>query len=396
MRRRLALAGTVLLTVTAGGGVATGAQGPGAARQDTWHSRQAGVSVAAQEAGREGQGIVVAVLDTWIDVTHPDLEGRALGGAECLDGVCRTGMTRDACDHGTHVAGTVASTSYGTAPGSTVLPVQVLRLDDTSGECVGSPDDVAAGIRFAVSKGARVINLSLGEGTSGDDRALPEAVRAAATAGVLVVLSAGNDGASVPDRYGDQALVVAATASDGGIAAYSERGEGIDLAAPGGDAVDDVCTPDSCITSLFPEDRYAVAAGTSMAAPMVSGASALLLAQRPDRTRRDVIDLLVGTARPMDAAGDGLLDVSAALGVTSASPRSTGAVPLAQVAPTQPPGLTSPVVPLPTRSPLPGPVLLASAQQDPEELPAGLVVGALLVVLAAGTATAVQAAAARR
>ena len=212
--------------------------------QPTWHAEQAGVPD-ARSAGRGGEGIVVAVLDSWVDGAHPDLSGRVLPGADCLRGTCIPGPAgADRCDHGTHVSGTVAATSFGVAPRATVLPVRVLAYDPASGECVGQPDDVAAGIRWAITHGARILNLSLGPDVPGLSRstAIPAAVDEAAQAGVVVVFSAGNASLPVTDSYDGNALIVAATGPSGALASYSQRGAGVDLAAPGGDPV----TPDVC------------------------------------------------------------------------------------------------------------------------------------------------------
>ena len=274
---------------------------------------------AARPAGRSGTDVVVAVLDSWVDRTHPDFEGRVLPGADCLGGTCKDGpAVPDKCDHGTHVAGTLASSSYGVAPRASILPVRVLSYDPGSGGCIGQPDDVAAGIRWAVGHGARILNLSLGPEVPGltASSSIPAAVREAAAAGAVVVFSAGNDGSPVTDSYGGDALVVAATGRSGQLASYSQRGLGVDLAAPGGDPTNrDVCTAADCITSLYPGNRYAVAAGTSMAAPHVSGIAALLLGQDPARTRTQIRERLVSTAHPLAGAGAGLVDASAALGV---------------------------------------------------------------------------------
>lgn len=398
MRSRWAVLLTGALLLAFGG--TAGAQEPATARQDTWNARQAGLTVLAQDAGRGGRGVTVAVLDTWVDVSHPDFEGRAQSGADCVAGLCRAGQTRDACDHGTHVAGTVASSSYGAAPEATVLPIRVLRFDEASDECIGEPEDVAAGIRYALARGARVINLSLGADTTGtDDGPLAEAVGAAAAAGAVVVLSAGNGAVPVADGYGSEALVVAATTANGSLPAYSQRGGGVDLAAPGGDAVDGTCSESTCVTSLFPSGGYAVAAGTSMSAPMVSGVAALLLAQRPSRSGGDVTELLLGTTRSSDGGGAGLLDASAALGVTPTVPRPAatpvppaGVVPLALVPPQTQRGPAPPGASLPPSSPQlrPDPVSLGpvtTVQNDLDPVPLGLGVGALLLILAAGTAT---------
>ena len=118
-----------------------------------------------------------------------------------------------------------------------MLPVRVLAFDPATGDCLGDPDDVAAGVRWAVAQGARVLNLSLGPDVPGltSSSALPAAVSEAAEAGALVVFSAGNARLPVSDDYAGAALVVAATGRDGRLASYSQRSVGVDLAAPGGD-----------------------------------------------------------------------------------------------------------------------------------------------------------------
>ena len=329
--------------------LAAPAQAAGVTPQRTWNFDQVHVPT-ARAAGHSGAGVVVAILDSWVDGAHQDFEGRVLPGADCVGGTCKDGpASRDQCDHGTHVAGTVAASSYGVAPRAHILPVRVLSYDATSGGCVGQPDDVAAGIRWAVAHGARVLNLSLGPEVPGltASSTIPAAVKEAAAAGAVVVFSAGNSGLPVAESYGADALVVAATGRSGQLASYSQRGTEVDIAAPGGDpAVKDSCDERDCITSLYPGNRYAVAAGTSMAAPHVSGIAALLLGQQPGRTREQVRDRLLSTAHPLAGAGAGLVDAAAALRDTglrvttpqaaSVPPRQTAQPPRAG-RPTRPP-----------------------------------------------------------
>lgn len=361
------LAGALLLP-------ALPAHAAGTPPQRTWHADQARVPD-AREVGRNGRGVVVAVLDSWVDRAHKDFEGRVLAGADCLGGVCVPGpATADQCDHGTHVAGTIAASSFGVAPQATVLPVRVLAYDPSSGECVGRPDDVTAGIRWAVRNGARVLNLSLGPDVPGlsTSSSIPTAVAEAARAGVVVVFSAGNASLPVTDSYGGSAIIVAATARSGQLASYSQRGAGVDLAAPGGDpSTPDVCSQADCVTSLFPGNRYSVAAGTSMAAPHVSGVAGLLFGQNPRRPREDVFDRMLSTARPLADAGRGLVDARAALGVSDAPPTTRARATRAPepVAPPPPPERTvlPPAAPSPasvTTAPLP-PSLSPSPQVPP-------------------------------
>ena len=366
------------------------AQAAGAAReQDSWSTDQARVP-AARAAGLDGEGVVVAVLDTWVDRTHPDFQGRVLEGADCIGGTCRAGQRTDSCDHGTHVAGTVAATSYGVAPRARVLPVRVLALEKASGDCVGRPQDVAAGIRWAVVQGAQVVNLSLGADAQrvATDSAIPQAVDAAAEAGALVVFSAGDDDLPVADTYGGRALVVAATGPDGQLASYSQHGRGISPAAPGGDPeVPGSCTQQDCVTSLYPKGGYAVAAGTSMAAPLVSGVAALLLGQDPTRTPRQLARRLLSTARPLAEAGAGTVDAAAALGLRRAVRASSPTPAPLRAAASEPP----PASPLPS-SAAPRPVAEPVALEQPAApaLPAGLeaLAGGLVLAGAGGVPTA--------
>ena len=409
-----ALCGALLTVLTA-----TAAWAAGTAPQRTWNFDQVHVP-AARPDGRSGAGVTVAVLDSWVDAAHKDFEGRVLPGADCLGGTCRAGAaTPDKCDHGTHVAGTVAASSFGVAPKARILPVRVLKYDEASGNCIGQPDDVAAGIRWAVSQGAKVLNLSLGPDVPGlsQSSSIPVAVSEAAAAGVVVVFSAGNNSLPVTDSYGGDALIVAATGRSGGLASYSQRGTGVDLAAPGGDPkTKDVCNQSECITSLYPANRYAVAAGTSMAAPHVSGIAALLLGQNPARPREDVFDRLRSTAHPLAGAGSGLVDAAAALGVRSETtrPQSSSApqpVPVASSSPRPTPAAPSPAAPSPVATPTliaapsPSPVVVPSAasssppptdapsssglsEQTEDEVPAGLAAVAGALVLAGGTSVA--------
>ena len=388
----------------------------GTAPQRTWNFDQVHVP-SARPAGRSGAGVTVAVLDSWVDASHRDFEGRVLAGADCVGGTCHPGpASPDQCDHGTHVAGTVASSSFGVAPKARILPVRVLTYDAKSGNCVGQPDDVAAGIRWATAHGARILNLSLGPDVPGlaSSTAIPTAVSEAASQGAVVIFSAGNSSAPVANTYGSDAIVIAATSRAGGLASYSQRGTGVDLAAPGGDPkTKDTCTQSDCITSLYPGNRYAVAAGTSMAAPHVSGIAALLLGQDPARTRDQVISRLEDTARPLAQAGHGVVDAAAALGVPATTPRASAKptpVPVVRPShsaapqPTPSPSATakpsaspSPVTPTPSPH---GPVVASSPLTMPSEpkavtrnehdhipLPLSLLATGLVVAAAASVAT---------
>ena len=381
--------------------------------QRTWAGSQIHL-YDAFAAGYSGKGVTVAVLDGWIDPTHPDYSARVVGSADCTSGTCSTRVVRDACgqNHGTHVAGTAVSSSYGVARGARLLAVKVLA-DDGSGDCAGDPADVAAGIRWAVAHGADVLNLSLGPDVPGSSSSgpIPTAVREAARAGAVVVFSAGNANLPVAQSYDDDALVVAATGPGGALASYSQHGSGVSVAAPGGQPTgSDQCSPETCITSTYPDAQYAVAAGTSMAAPHVAGLAALLREAHPSWTRQQVEDRIRATAVPLSGAGSGRVDAKAALGIRNrtassaptrkaAPPRRTqprAATTQAPVTIAAPPSASAPAAPLTaaprplaTRDPAPAaavpqPVTTAEApatrptRRDVIPIPLAAVAGALV------------------
>lgn len=213
----------------------------------------------------QGRGIKVAVIDTGVDCTHPDLQCDFSKGANILE---PGADPMDDNEHGTHVSGTIAGRGnggglLGVAPQATIIPVKVLNKD---GE--GSLSDIVKGINWATKAGVDVINMSLGGDTG--SAALERAVKKALAAGVVVVAAAGNSGPN-PDTVGypgGYAGVIAVAASDSGdkVAKFSSRGEAVAVIAPGVD-----------IKSTVPGGGYATESGTSMASPHVAGLAALAL-----------------------------------------------------------------------------------------------------------------------
>lgn len=289
-----------------------------------WHlqRRAAGLFSANWEPvnGTEatGQGVTVAVLDTGVTESA---EIRTIQGYDFIDG------DTDASDpngHGTHVAGTIAQTTgnglgvAGVAPRASVLPVRVL---DAAG--AGTAAQLLSGMSFAVSRGADVLNLSLGGGEA--DPALCDAVTGATRAGSVVVAAAGNEAAPVAFPAAcPGAVAVSASTLDGRLASYSNRGPEITLAAPGGDVAADANRdgyPDGILQfSVFDQQPgFYFLAGTSMAAPHVAGAAALVRQLRPGLPPAEVATVLTETALdlgptgPDSSFGAGLLDVAAAI-----------------------------------------------------------------------------------
>lgn len=293
---------------------------------------QPGAAIGAPDAWRltRGAGSVVAILDTGVLASHPDLVGQLWtnpgevagngkdddrdGFVDDVHGVDLVNGDGDPADdegHGTHIAGIVAAKAdgegtVGLAPEARIMPVKV--LDARRG---GNADTVAEGVLYAVSHGADVINVSInGAGTSSS---LRSAIRDAGAAGVTVVASAGNDGGdlglipSYPASYPDAGLLaVAATKGDNLLAGFSNFGRGVELAAPG-----------VGILSTSSTDGYELRDGTSMAAPFVAAAVALLHSARPDLPGVQLEAALEDTAlRPSNLLGKvsaGALDVAAAL-----------------------------------------------------------------------------------
>nr|WP_306672428.1 S8 family serine peptidase [Geothrix fuzhouensis] len=241
--------------------------------------------------GADGQGIRVAVIDTGIDYTHPDLGGgfgpgfKVIGGYDFING---DGDPMDDNGHGTHVAGIVAASGIikGVAPGAKLLAYKVLGASGS-----GSQSTIIEGIDRAVDPdqdpgtddGAQVINLSLG-GTGDPDDAVSQVVDIAVNAGVVCVVAAGNSGSNYSTigspACAREALTVGASDNQDLMAYFSSRGPSQpDLAIK-----PDLTAPGVSIRSTWPGGGYQVESGTSMAAPHVAGAVALLLQLHPTWT----------------------------------------------------------------------------------------------------------------
>lgn len=251
-----------------------GADAAGCA-DDTAQVRPSGVDAAGKSRkGGTGAGIKVAVVDTGIDLDHPDLH--------VVDLVDVTGTTGGDDDngHGTHVAGTIAALDdeigvVGVAPDVELYGVKVL---DSSG--AGDYLDVAIGIDEAISLGVDVINLSI-SGTR-DSPAVRAQVRAAKAAGIIQVAAAGNMAGPVdrsfPAAWAGDVITVSAWDVDGDRwAPFSNYGPEIDVAAGGME-----------ICSTFPDGEWHRESGTSQAAPVVSGLVALTLELHPGSTFNEV------------------------------------------------------------------------------------------------------------
>lgn len=208
-----------------------------------------------------GGNVRVAVLDTGVDDTHPDLAGTLVSKYNFIND---TSTAVDGHGHGTHVAGTVLALQNGSGMQGASYEAKVLAGKVLADDGVGYLSDVVEGINWAVAGGAKIVNLSLG--TTYDSKLLEDTVNQAASRGVIVVAAAGNTGGTMlyPAAY-SSVLSVGATDSNNNLASFSARGA-------------TVVAPGVGITSTLPGNRYASWSGTSMAAPHVSAAAALLIA----------------------------------------------------------------------------------------------------------------------
>ena len=245
--------------------------------------------------------IVVAVVDTGVDPSHPDLAGAVDAGYDFVD------ADDDALDlpgfgHGTAVAGVVAARAnnglggIGTCFGCHVMPLRVIGLDG-----IARNVDTAAAIDYAVDHGAAVVNASInGERFS---QRLREAIVRARAAGVLVVAAAGNEANAEP-RYPaafPEAISVTSATTDGRLATFASYGEWVKFAAPD-------CAP---VTALGGGSD--VACATSVSTPLVAGVVGLLRARAPFASADELEAALASTARPVPGTRYGLVDAAAAL-----------------------------------------------------------------------------------
>jgi len=250
-----------------------------------WGISRSGCSRAYSEAGWDGDGIRVAILDTGIDLDHPDLN--VAGGATFVSG---TTTPDDDNGHGTHVAGTVAALANGSGVIGCAPAVELYAVKVLNSQGSGWTSDLVAGIDWAVSNGMDIINMSLGCATSSS--ALEQACNSAYSAGVLLVAAAGNEGTSngtgnnvlYPARY-DSCIAVAAIGSNNLRASFSSTGPAVELAAPGVN-----------VYSTARGGSYTTMSGTSMAAPHVSGLAAQIWASSPSLTNAQVRGILTSTA----------------------------------------------------------------------------------------------------
>ncbi len=296
-----------------------------------WALRKVG-ALCAWDRTTGSAEVIVAVVDSGVDPTHPDLVDRLR--TDGYDFVDNDSDPRDENGHGTHVAGIVAAVLNnnegvaGLAPGVTILPVRVM---DARGR--GSDRAIARGIRFSADRGAKVINLSLGATLTlnADEPSVlvNDAIVYAQQQGALVVVAAGNDAVPLPNAIAvdnPDVLVVAATDERDRKAPFSNSGPWVAVSAPGVNILSTMPTYEVFLTSdwLPPDERfrrnYDYMSGTSQATPYVSALAALLFSANPDWSPAQVAEIIRSNAtnirdlNPRFELGTGRIDACKSFG----------------------------------------------------------------------------------
>jgi thermitase len=270
-------------------------------------------AIQTEEGWRLSQGnenVVIAVIDSGVDLDHPDLVHRLKKGYNVL---ANNDLPEDDNGHGTHVAGIIASETNnregvaGITWFNHIMPIKALNS-----EGYGSSFDVAKGIIWAVDHGARIINLSLGNYQPSE--LLQEAVRYAYERGVVIIAASGNDNSSQPSYPAayHEVLSVGAINPDGSRAEFSNYGNYLDVVAPG-----------TGIPSTFVHHRYAALSGTSMAAPHVTALAGLILSLNPELSNIEVMNIInrstvdLGTPGNDPFFGNGLINIYNAMQLAS-------------------------------------------------------------------------------
>jgi thermitase len=291
--------------------------------------------------------VVIGVVDSGIDATHPDLAGKVDAMADCVGGTCKEGSARDVDGHGTAVAGIAAAKANNGAGIAGVAPDAHLVVAKALGDKgSGDIEDINNAIAWVVDHGARVVNLSLGDpdlslvarlGTP-----LRPGIEYAWSRGAIPVLAAGNyEGLSGTGsaNYGDlNAVVVGATDKKGAVAGYSSAlgNAKWGVVAPGGSGDG----PGADVISPMPGGRYAWLAGTSMATPHVSAVLAMLLSQGLDPSA--AVQRLLATLDHSAGCGTGCRGRLNAAAAVAVAPATTAAASGSALAPAAPADAVSP------------------------------------------------------
>lgn len=256
-----------------------------------------------------GADVTVAVIDSGIDITHPELAGVIAGTFDALN------TQEGPHSHGTSIAGVIAAHSrlMGAAPSSRLLAIRAFGAQKSGAESTSFL--ILKSLDYALANNARIINMSF---AGPHDPAIERGIAAVAAKGVVMVAAAGNAGVKSPPLYpaaDRNVIAVSATDQSDKLFAQSNRGSYIAIAAPGVD-----------ILSPAPDGKYQMSSGTSLSAAFVSGVAALMIARNPDISTADIRSTLASTARDLgpkgrdDQFGAGQADAFSAVSAVSAAP----------------------------------------------------------------------------
>lgn len=254
-----------------------------------WHINRVGAPAAWDST--QGAGVTIAILDTGVNVAHPDLRDRIVPGFNVENN--NTDVS-DLCGHGTAVAGAAAASTNnalgvaGVAGAARIMPVRIVFKDTTG--CHAWDSTVAAGITYAADHGARIANVSF-SGIAGSP-AVSSAARYMKSKGGLVFISAGNANINENVAPDSNYIVVSSTDSADNKSSFSSWGNFVSMSAPG-----------SGIWTTNNSLGYSAWNGTSFSAPVLAGAAALVMAVRPDLGAQQVESLLFSTSVDLGTAG---------------------------------------------------------------------------------------------
>lgn len=254
-----------------------------------WHLAKIGASIAWDTT--QGAGVTVAILDSGVNLNHPDLVGRLVPGYNFSEG---NTDVRDTCGHGTAVAGVAAASAdnatgvAGVAGGARIMPVRI-AFSDTNG-CSAYFSTIASGLTYAADNGARIANISYGSVAS--SAAIMSAASYMKSKGGLVFISAGNN--NIDENVTGDGSMIAVSATDGNDAkaGFSSWGAFVTLSAPG--------------VNMWTTDMsggYSSWNGTSFSSPLSAGVAALIMSARPDLSGAQVQSLLYSTATDLGNPG---------------------------------------------------------------------------------------------
>jgi subtilisin family serine protease len=267
-----------------------------------------------------GNRVLVAVIDSGVDLGHPELQGVVAGSFDALN------KPEKPHAHGTAIAGTISSRArlLGVAPAARILAIRAFGAAGVSAEATSFA--LIKGVQYATAQRARFVNMSF---AGPQDPGLARHLAAAKASGMVLIAASGNFGPKSPPQYpaaDPNVIAVSATDASDNLFRAANRGRHIAVAAPGVD-----------ILLPAPNADYQLTSGTSFAAAHVSGIAALILERKPDLTPDAVRTILMSTAKDLgpsgrdDEFGAGLVDAYQA--ITSLETTTAGAPPAAQAQP---------------------------------------------------------------